>query len=161
MRPLITFDRKLPLAIKWGRNRPEEVRMRPPSGFVRSLTPVEGQCLKRSSRRAQHASTRQRALTLLASQTLMSRPEIACMLMSDESHVRKVIRDFNESGFDSLRPRFGGRATPPDLEDEQRIVALAGARPDSLGVPCTFALAIRSRPSRAQSADRTATPAAS
>ena len=82
--------------------------MRPPSVFVRALAPVEGQRLKRLSKRAKHASTRQRAMILLASATLMSPPEIARMLMSDESHVRKVIHDFNERGFDSLRPRFGG-----------------------------------------------------
>ena len=112
--------------------------MRPPSVFVRSLAPVEGQRLKRLSRRAKHASTRQRAMILLASVTLMSPPEIARMLLTDESHVRKVIHDFNERGFDSLRPRFGGgRPRRISSEDEQRIVALAGARPDSLGVPYT------------------------
>jgi len=110
--------------------------MRPPSVFVRALAPVEGQRLKRLSRRAKHASTRQRAMIVPASQTLMSPHEIALMLMSDESHVRKVIHDFNERGFDSLRPRFGGgRPRRISSEDEQRIVALAGARPDSLGVP--------------------------
>ncbi len=112
--------------------------MRPPSVFVGSLAPVEGQRLKRLSRRARHASTRQRAMILLASQTLMSPPEIARMLLSDESHVRKVIHDFNARGFESLRPRFGGgRPRRISSEDEQRIVALAGARPDSLGVPFT------------------------
>jgi DNA-directed RNA polymerase specialized sigma24 family protein len=96
--------------------RPEEVSMRPPSVFVRALAPVEGQRLKRLSRQAKHSSTRQRALILLASATEMSVPEIAQMWMTDESHVRKVIHDFNEHGFDSLRPRFSGRATPPDLD---------------------------------------------
>ena len=112
--------------------------MRPPSVFVRELSPAEGQRLKRLSKRAQHASTRQRAAILLASATLMSPPEIARMWMSDESHVRKVIHDFNEHGFDSLRPRFrGGRPRRISSEDEQRIVALAGARPDALGAPFT------------------------
>jgi transposase len=84
------------------------------------------------------ASTRQRALILLASNTLMSAPEIARMLLSDESHVRKVIHDFNLHGWDSLRPRFGGgRPRRISIDDEQRIVAVAGARPDTLGVPYT------------------------
>ena len=49
-------------------------------------------------------------MILLASNTLMSAPEIARMLLTDESHVRKVIHDFNRHGFESLRPRFrGGR----------------------------------------------------
>ncbi len=112
--------------------------MRPPSVFVRALAPAEGQRLKRLSKGAKHASTRQRAMILLASATLMSPSEIARMLMSDESHVRKVIHDFNEQGFESLRPRFGG-GRPRRITDEQeaRIVSVAGARPDSLGVPLT------------------------
>ena len=68
----------------------------------------------------------------------MSAPEIARMLLTDESHVRKVIHDFNRHGFDSLRPRFrGGRPPRIPTDDEARIVAVAGARPDTLGVPFT------------------------
>ena len=112
--------------------------MRPPGVFVRDLAPHEGQRLKRLSKRAKHASTRQRASILLASNTLMSAPQIARMWMTDESHVRRVIHEFNEHGFESLRPRFGGgRPRRISTDDEQRIVAVAGARPDSLGVPYT------------------------
>lgn len=112
--------------------------MRPAEVFVRPLAPAEGQRLKRLSKQAKHQSTRQRASILLASSTLMSAPQIARMWMTDESHVRKVIHDFNEHGFASLRPRFrGGRPRRISTDDEQRIVAVAGARPDSLGVPYT------------------------
>jgi transposase len=112
--------------------------MRPPEVFVRELAPHEGQRLKRLSKTAKHASTRQRASFLLASNTLMSAPEIARMWLTDESHVREVIHDFNRDGFDSLRPRFGGgRPRRISTDDEQRIVAVAGARPDALGVPYT------------------------
>ncbi len=112
--------------------------MRPPEVFVRELAPFEGQRLKRLSKQAKHASTRQRAAILLASATLMSAPEIARMWLTDESHVRKVIHDFNEHGFASLRPRFrGGRPRRILIDDEARIVAIAGARPDTLGVPFT------------------------
>jgi transposase len=118
--------------------RPLEVAMRPPSVFVRPLAPVEGQRLKRLSRQAKHGSTRQRAAILLASATEMSAREIAEMWLTDESHVRKVIDEFNQHGFESLRPRFGGgRPRRISSDDEQRIVALAGARPDTLGVPLT------------------------
>jgi transposase len=56
--------------------------------------------------------------------------------LSDESHVRKVIHQFNRHGFESLRPRFrGGRPRRISADDEARIVAVAGARPDTLGVP--------------------------
>ena len=103
--------------------------MRPPEVFVRELAPHEGQRLKRLSKRSKVASTRQRASILLASATLMSAPQIARMWMTDESHVRKVIHDFNEHGFESLRPRFrGGRPRRISTDDEQRIVAVAGAR---------------------------------
>ena len=112
--------------------------MRPPEVFVRELAPHEGQRLKRLSKQAKHASTRQRASILLASATLMSVPQIARMWMTDEEHVRRVIHDFNAQGFESLRPRFGGgRPRRIQSDDEQKIVALAGARPDSLGVPYT------------------------
>lgn len=112
--------------------------MRPPEVFVRELVPQQGQRLKRLSKRSKLASTRQRALILLASNTLMSAPEIARMLMTDESHVRKVIHEFNRHGFESLRPRLGGgRPRRISTDDEQRIVAVAGARPDTLGVPYT------------------------
>jgi transposase len=112
--------------------------MRPPEVFVRELAPREGQRLKRLSKTAKHQATRQRASMLLASNTLMSVPQIARMWMTDEEHVRKVIHEFNERGFESLRPRFGGgRPRRISSDDEQRIVAVAGARPDSLGVPYT------------------------
>ncbi len=84
--------------------------MRPPSVFVRPLHPEEGNRLKRLSRRAKHFSTRQRAGILLASASQHSVPQIARMWQTDESHVRKVITEFNERGLGSLRPDFrGGR----------------------------------------------------
>ena len=112
--------------------------MRPAEVFVRELAPFEGQRLKRLSKRSKVSATRERAIILLASNTLMSAPAIARMLLTDESHVRKVIHEFNQWGFDSLRPRFGGgRPRRISTSDEQRIVAVAGARPDTLGVPFT------------------------
>jgi transposase len=112
--------------------------MRPAEVFVRELRSDEGPRLKRLSRQSKVAATRQRALILLASNTLMSAPQIARMLLTDESQVRKVIHEFNLQGWDSLRPRFaGGRPRRISIDDEQRIVAVAGARPDTLGVPST------------------------
>jgi hypothetical protein len=110
--------------------------MRPPEVFVRGLAAHEGQRLKRLSKTAKHQATRQRASMLLASNTLMSVPQIARMWLTDEQHVRKVIHEFNAHGFESLRPRFGGgRPRRISTDDELRIVATAGARPDTLGVP--------------------------
>jgi transposase len=115
-----------------------EVVMRPPSVFVRPLSPNEGQRLKRLSRRAKHFSTRQRAGILLASATQHSVPQIARMWQTDESHVRKVIKEFNERGLDSLRPNFrGGRPRRITDAERERIVAVAGARPDGRGFAAT------------------------
>jgi len=68
----------------------------------------------------------------------MSPQQIAALVDTDETHVRKVIHAFNERGFGSLDPEpRGGR--PRRITDEQRarIIAVAGARPDTLGVPAT------------------------
>ncbi len=112
--------------------------MRPPSVFVRPLSPQEGQRLKRLSKRAKHYATRQRAAILLASATQMSPAQIARALLTDESHVREVIHAFNERGFDSLRPNWrGGRPRRLTDDERARIVAVAGARPDLQGVPLT------------------------
>jgi transposase len=74
----------------------------------------------------------------MGSTPLMNAPAIARMLLTDESHVRKVIHEFNRDGWDSLRPRTaGGRPRRISTDDEARIVAVAGACPDRLGVPYT------------------------
>jgi transposase len=115
-----------------------EVVMRPPSVFVRPLLHEEALRLKRLSRRAKHECTRQRASVLLASNVRMSVPRIAEMWQTDPSWVRKVIHEFNERGMDSLSPRYrGGRPRRITTEQRQRIVSVAGARPDKQGVPLT------------------------
>jgi transposase len=115
-----------------------EVVMRPPSVFVRSLLHEEAVRLKRLSRRAKHECTRQRAAVLLASNVRMPVPQIAEMWHTDPAWVRKVIHEFNERGMDSLRPRYrGGRPRRITTDQRQRIVSVAGARPDAQGVPLT------------------------
>jgi transposase len=133
------LDRKLAVVGEQGRMHPRsEVAMRPPSVFVRELSPQEGERLRRLSKRAKHFSTRQRASILLASATRHTVPQIASLWQTDESHVRKVIHEFNERGFDSLGPDYrGGRPRRISADQRKRIVAVAGARPDSLGQPFT------------------------
>ena len=49
-----------------------------------------------------------------------------------------MIHEFNEEGFDSLRPDFrGGRPRRITPAQRQRVVAVAGARPDTHGVSLT------------------------
>src|SRR6266516_2524985 len=132
------LDRKLGSAVEVGRISTLEVVMRPPSVFVRPLLHEEAVRLKRLSRRAKHESTRQRAAVLLASNVRMPVPRIAEMWRTDPSWVRKVIHEFNERGMDSLRPRYrGGRPRRITTDQRQRIVGVAGARPDAQGIPLT------------------------
>jgi transposase len=108
--------------------------MRRPEVFVRPLAQAEATALKSRAKKAKHFATRERAAILLASNVGNSVPQIASMWMTDESHVRKVIHDCNERGMASLDPDYrGGR--PRRITDEQRkrIVAVAGARPDTRG----------------------------
>ncbi len=112
--------------------------MRPPEVFVRELSLEEGARLKSISRRAKYQAKRQRAMILLASSTGMGAPQIAAVVRSDESHVRKVIHAFNEEGFSSLDPDYrGGRPKKTTPRERDRIVAVARARPDTQGVPLT------------------------
>ena len=136
---LETFDRKLASGGEQGRMFPTlGVEMRPPEVFVRELAPEEGARLKSISKRAKYQSKRQRAMILLASSTGMPAPEIARLVRSDESHVRKVIHAFNEEGFSSLDPDYrGGRPKQTTPEERDRVVSIARARPDTQGVPLT------------------------
>jgi transposase len=132
------FDRKLAVGGEWGRISILEVAMRPPEVFVRALGHGEAVALKSRAKKATHFSTRERAAILLASNVGNSVPQIAAMWMTDESHVRRVIHDFNERGMASLDPEYrGGRPRRITDEDRRKVVAVAGARPDSQGVPLT------------------------
>jgi Homeodomain-like domain len=66
--------------------------------FLRPLAHDEVRRLERRAKDAKHFSTRERAAILLASNVGNSVPQIAAMWMTDESHVRRVIHDFNERG---------------------------------------------------------------
>src|SRR3954469_13747980 len=112
--------------------------MRPPEVFVRPLGHAEATALKSRAKKAKHFATRERAAILLASSVGNSVPQIAAMWMTDESHVRRVIHDFNERGMASLDPEYrGGRPRRITAEQRQRIVAVAGARPDTQGAALT------------------------
>ena len=112
--------------------------MRPPEVFVRPLGHDEARRLKRRAKEAKHFATRERAAILLASGVGNSVPQIAQMWMTDESHVRRVIHEFNERGMASLDPDYrGGRPKKTTPEQRDQIIAVARARPDTLGVALT------------------------
>lgn len=112
--------------------------MRPPEVFVRPLEHAEAVKLKSRAKKAEHFATRERAAILLASNVGTPVPQIAAMWMTDESHVRRVIHDFNERGMASLDPDYrGGRSRRITEPERRRVVAVAGARPDTQGVALT------------------------
>jgi hypothetical protein len=84
---------------------------RPPSVFVRDLSPDEAQRLRRISRQSKVFALRQRAQIILASDSKVAAAGIAQVLQTDENQVRRVIAEFNADGMDSLRPPSG-----PSLE---------------------------------------------
>ena len=84
-----------------------EVVTRPAEVFLRELSLEEGARLRSISRRAKYQSKRSRAMILLASATGMSAPQIAGLVRTGESNVRKVIHAFNEQGD---RAQRGGTA---------------------------------------------------
>jgi transposase len=132
------FDRKLASDGELGCIPILEVVMRPAEVFVRPLSHQEAVKLKRLSIRAEHQATRIRAAILLASNVKTPAGQIARMWLTDESHVRKVIHEFNEEGFDSLHPDYrGGRPRRITSTERKRVVTVAGARPDTQGVPLT------------------------
>jgi hypothetical protein len=87
-----------------GRTAIVEVVVRPPEVFVRLLAHDEARRLKRRAKEAKHFATRERAAILLASNVGNSVPQIAAMWMTDESHVRRVIHDFNARGIGLAGP---------------------------------------------------------
>lgn len=87
---------------------------RPPSVFVRDLSPDEASRLRRVSRQSKVFALRQRAQILLASDSGVAAAQIAQVLQTDENQVRRVIGEFNTDGMDSLRPRSRGRASEED-----------------------------------------------
>jgi transposase len=111
---------------------------RPPSVFVRELTPDEGVRLRRMSRQSKVFAIRQRAQILLASDSGAAAAQIAQVLRTDENQVRRVIGEFNADGMASLHPPTGG-GHPRRIDDaaRERIRDIALARPGDLGEPGT------------------------
>lgn len=111
---------------------------RPASVFVRSVSGEEAVKLRRISRQSKVFALRQRAQILLASDSGASATEIARVLQTDENQVRRVIREFNETGMDSLHPKAGGgRPKRIDAKTREAIRGVALARPCDLGEPGT------------------------
>jgi transposase len=111
---------------------------RPPSVFVRNLSPDEAARLRRISRQSKVFALRQRAQIILASDSEVAAAQIAQVLQTDENQVRRVITEFNADGMGSLRPPTrGGHPRRIDDATRERIRDVALARPGDLGEPGT------------------------
>lgn len=109
---------------------------------ARRLSEGEGrrlqQLVRRGSRSAAGAIRVRRATMILASASGTTVPAIARLVAADEDTVRDVIHDFNARGLAALDPRWaGGRPRRISEDDELFVVAMATARPKTLGLPFT------------------------
>jgi transposase len=106
--------------------------------FVRPISDSEGRDLQRLVRRSRDAVVARRAAVVLCSAQGMSVPEIVGTVFVDAGYIRSVLKDFNERGFEALRPgRSPGRPRRIDVQTRERIVAVALSRPHELGLPFT------------------------
>ena len=106
--------------------------------FVRPISPDEGQKLQRLARRSRDACAARRAAIVLCSAQEMSVPQIAGTVFADPGHIRGVLKDFNERGFEALKAgRSSGRPRRFSPEVRERIVEVALAKPKQLGKPFT------------------------
>ena len=106
--------------------------------FVRPISAAEGQHLQRLARRSRDAVTARRAAIVLCSAQEMSVPQIAGTVFADPKHIRGVLRDFNERGFEALKAgKSNGRPRRFSEEVRERIVEIALSKPKQLGKPFT------------------------
>src|SRR3954447_3905952 len=104
---------------------------------VRELTNEEGNRLLRIIRRGTGSVvTWRRAQMVLLSAQAMDVAQIAKVTFTSEDRVRDVLHNFNQDGFDSLYPRYGG-GRPPRITLPQRreIKRLALSRPQDHDLP--------------------------
>ena len=106
--------------------------------YVRDLTPTEGRRLTRILKTATTATYLRRGQVVAFSGQGMRAREIAKQLHLHEEYVRELIRQFNEGGFDALRPRkASGRPRKYSAEEVSVIIEFAGTRPQDMGLPFT------------------------
>lgn len=106
--------------------------------FVRRIEDYEGSRLQQILRRSRSTIKLRRAQVILASGQGMRVLEISRLTHLCAPYVRTLIRRFNERGFASLEPAYGG-GRPAEITEEQKaeIVELALMPPEVLGLPFT------------------------
>lgn len=106
--------------------------------YVRELTLHEGGRLSRILKTTTTATYLRRAQVVAFSGQGMRAKEIAAQLLLHEEYVRELIRQFNDGGFDALRPRKAtGRPSKYAPEEVSLMLEFAGTRPQDMGLPFT------------------------
>lgn len=109
--------------------------MSQPTVFVRDLSNEEVTKLTRISRTSAQLWRRKRAAILLASHSGKSASHIAAIVRSGDNQVRRVIKEFNLKGLDSLQSR-ARMGRPPRLGEDalNQIREIASQHPQDLGL---------------------------
>lgn len=104
---------------------------------IRPISDEEGNRLSRLVKRTNNVVTMRRAHVLLHSAQGFTPPKIGELLGISTEWVRHIIKEFNDKGFDSLRPQPRGGGRPRVFDDEIRLemVNLALTPPRKLGYP--------------------------
>jgi transposase len=104
---------------------------------VRDVSADEGNRLLRIVRRSSGSVvTWRRAQMVLLSVQGMDVAQIAKVTFTSPDRVREVINNFNEDGFESLYPKYGGGRPPTfTLPQRQAIKKIALSRPGDHGLP--------------------------
>lgn len=106
--------------------------------YVRKLRIDEGNKIQRIIRHGKNAVYVRRCQVILASAQGMKVPEIAGVYYLSGDHVRRLIRQFNKEGFESLKPQKPGGKEPTFTEEQQaEIIELVLMPPKLLGLPFT------------------------
>lgn len=105
---------------------------------ARNLEAEEGNKILRILRHGKNAAYVRRCEVILSSAQGMKVPEIAKAYYLCEDHVRRLIRQFNKDGFESLKLKKPGGKEPIFTEEhEAEIIELALMPPKMLGLPFT------------------------
>ncbi|WP_207732437.1 helix-turn-helix domain-containing protein [Heliobacterium chlorum] len=106
--------------------------------YIRDLTVEEGNKLLQIARRGTSSFAMRRANILLASAQKTKVPDIARLFHCAPDHVRDVIHQFHQNGFDSLKPNYGGGRKPTFTEEQRSLlIELSQMPPKIVGMPFT------------------------
>lgn len=106
--------------------------------YARNLKQHEGESIQRILRHGKNASHVRRCQVILSSAQGMKVPEISETYYLSRDHVRRLIRQFNREGLDSLKPKKPGGKEPIFTEEHKaEIIELALMPPKMLGLPFT------------------------